>query len=102
MPSVRNRGQRTSSFLVETYYPGPDHRGFAELVERVRAAAADDRHDGPTVRYVRSYLVPEDEMCMHVFEATSPDAVRRVASRAGIEVDRVVETVDETPRKTGR
>lgn len=104
MPRGRNPSRPTTSFLVEAYCPSSGPGDFAAVVERARAISSTS-HDGPAgspVRYVRSYLVPEDEMCMHIFEAASPEAVRRAAGLAGIEIDRIVETVREPSRAKGR
>ena len=50
--------------------------------------------DGQRVRFVRSTLVPSDEIGLLVFEAESADAVREVARRAAIAYERIVEAVD--------
>jgi hypothetical protein len=54
-------------FLVEAYAPGTSE--LAELVAEAQAAA----HDG--ARHLRSIFVPEDEICLHLFECASADAV---------------------------
>lgn len=79
-------------FILETYVPRLSSSDLDDLAGRARKATT-----GTSVSHVRSYLVPEDEMCMHIFEASSRDAVLQVASRAGIEADRIVEMVDGTP-----
>jgi hypothetical protein len=82
-----------TSFIVESYAP----RGGASLepiVERAHRAAESLGDSNEKVRHVRSFAVPGDEMCFHVFEATSAEAVTRAAELAGIEIERVVEMVD--------
>ena len=82
-----------ASFLAESYAPRLGADGLELIVTRARAAA--ESLDGPSgrVRHVRSYVVPGDEMCFHVFEAASVEEVVRVSELAGIEVERVVEAI---------
>lgn len=86
------------SFILETYVTGLTPIELDELAERTKHAAT-----GTAVVHVRSYFVPEDEMCMHVFEAPSREAVEELASAAGLEVERVIHTVGEhAEQSTGR
>jgi hypothetical protein len=62
-------------------------------VDSVREASEAISREGIRVRHVRSYVVPEDEMCFHVFEAGSVEDVTRVSEIAGIQVGRIVETI---------
>lgn len=61
--------------------------------EDVSAAAEELTSEGTHVRLVRSILVPEDETCFYLFQAQTGDAVRQVATRAGLRFERVVEAV---------
>ena len=81
---------RVPGFILETYVPRLSSSDLDDLAGRAKRAAA-----GTQVRHVRSYLVPEDEMCMHVFEAPSGAAVHEIAERAGLEIERIVQTVGE-------
>jgi len=78
------------SFILETYVARLPEGGLGELVHRARAATT-----GTSVSHVRSYFVPEDDMCMHVFEGPSAAAVRDIADGAGLEAERIVQSVDE-------
>lgn len=60
-------------FLVEVYAPGSSD--LPELVAPARAAADDG------VRYVRSIFVPEDEVCFHLYEGASVQAVPELGGR---------------------
>ena len=85
-------------FILETYVARLSTGGFAELVERAKMATA-----GTAVNHVRSYFVPEDDMCMHVFEGPSVAAVQEIADNAGLETERIVQSVGElTDPNTGR
>jgi hypothetical protein len=84
-----------TSFVVETFAPRLGEEGLAQTTRGAREAAASVRAGGIEVWHVRSYLLPEDEMCLHVFEGPSADAVTRVAELAGLQVERVVEAIDD-------
>ena len=78
------------SFILETYVARLPAGGLEDLVARARGATG-----GTAVTHVRSYFVPEDDMCMHVFEGPSVAAVRAIAATAGLEPERIVQTVGE-------
>jgi hypothetical protein len=81
-----------TSFVLETYVPEGSQEQFTVDVDGLRRAAGlDPAHD---VRHVASYLVPSDEMGFHLIEAASANDVERIAGRAGIEAERIVEAVD--------
>jgi hypothetical protein len=77
-----------TSFLVETYTSASaiaDNRIRACLAGSAPAPASTP------VRYLRSIFVPSDEMCLHLFEAGSAEAVREAIERVGLAADRIVE-----------
>lgn len=78
-------------YLIESYLPalGADER--AQVAARARAAADELARDGAVLRYVDAIFVPDDEMCLLVYEADSADLVREAARRAGVSCDRVLE-----------
>ncbi len=82
-----------ASFIVETYAARLTEVELAEVAGRARQSAADESASGATVAHLRSYHVPGDEMCLHVFEGPTREAVARVAALAGIDVARVIETM---------
>ena len=53
------------------------------------------------VRYVHTIFVPEDETCLHLFEADSEADVWAVTRRAGLEVDRVLQAEQVEPSEVG-
>jgi hypothetical protein len=81
------------SYLVESYLP----RGGAEELEaaavRASGAARALSLQGRRVRYLRSALLPGDELCLHLFEADSAALVSAASELAGITAERVVEAV---------
>jgi hypothetical protein len=83
-----------ATFVVEIYVPRGRAGERAALDGRVRAAAAALSAEGTPVRHLRTVFVPEDEMCLHFFEAPATDAVIEVSRRALLTYERVVETVE--------
>jgi hypothetical protein len=56
-------------FLVETYVGQGDREQFASAVEALRTALAAMIDPHTRVHYAALYLVPNDEMGVHVVEA---------------------------------
>lgn len=82
-----------AQYLVETYTPRRQRKELAAVAGRARRAAAGMRRDGIDVHYLRPIFVPEDEMCFHLFEAPSPEAVGEASRRAELVYERIVEAV---------
>jgi uncharacterized protein DUF4242 len=78
-----------TSFLVETYAPAQS--AIADLGRRARSAGATASPAGSPVRYLRSIFVHADEMCFHLFEAPSAEAVRQAVEWGGLSPERIVE-----------
>jgi hypothetical protein len=78
---------RVTTYLVEAYLPRTSPGGPEAAAARARAAAAQLRREGAAIRFLRSFFVPEDELCFCLFEAASigevAEAVRRAAMSAG-------------------
>lgn len=86
------------SFILETYVTRLSASGLDQLVERAKQATT-----GTAVSHLRSYFVPEDDMCMHVFDGPSVAAVQAIADSAGLETERIVHSVGElADPNTGR
>ena len=78
--------------LAELYLPGTDAKGRENALLTIERATT--RLAAQRVRLVRSIVVPEDEMCLLLFEADSAETVARVGADSGLVFDRVVEAVD--------
>ena len=84
------------TYLVEAY--GANHGdAFADSRERALRAAKFGRG----VRYVRTTFLPQEETLFHVFEASSPDTLRRAAHRAALAYERIVQAVEESAAEGG-
>jgi hypothetical protein len=75
------------TFLVEAYAPSTSAIGTLEQ----QAEAVADAEPEAAVRHIRSFLVPEDEICFHLFEASSADSLARAMQRADLRAQRIVE-----------
>ena len=60
---------------------------------RVTAVCVALSHPRRQVRYRRAVYLPGDELCLHEFEASSPELVAQAAAAAGLQHVRVVEVV---------
>jgi hypothetical protein len=78
-----------TKYLVEAY--ASRAAATSDLERRARAAAVDLAATGTLIRHVTSILVPEDEICFHLFEADSIESVRLASDRADIVPQRIVE-----------
>lgn len=78
---------------METYAPR-DAAAPESSLAQARLAAELLAATGGRVRHVRSYVVPGDEQCFHVFQADSRDDLTRAAKLAGVDIERIVEAVD--------
>jgi hypothetical protein len=89
-----------ASFLLETYATAR-HGNVTDLVRRARAAAESASAQGYEVRHVRTFLAPDDEMCFHIFDASSAEAVERMAELAHLVRGRITEVVEGVVADSG-
>ena len=82
-------------FVAERYLSAADAASAARDVRSARSAADQLARDGTPVRFVRSIFIPADETCIYVFEAESIEAVRAVAARASLHVERISEAISQ-------
>src|SRR5262245_57482196 len=60
---------RSTTYLVEHYWPGLTMETFRETAERVRTTAETMARGGTEIRYLHSTMVPEDEAAFCVLDA---------------------------------
>ena len=76
-------------FVVEMFVDQLASRNWRDICGEMRAVIESSDRLGSNVRYVRSIVVPDDEVCFHVFEAASADAIEAVLAAGGMRSDRV-------------
>lgn len=82
------------SYIVETYVPRAQSGDAPAAGRRARAAAEELSGEGRPIRYVRTTLLPDDETCFHVFEASTSETVDELCRRADLGHVRVVGAVE--------
>jgi hypothetical protein len=68
------------TYLVESYLPDAGSTGVTGLAAQL--AGLDTGH-----RW--SLLLADEDLCLHVFEGPSPEAVREAAERAALRCERI-------------
>jgi hypothetical protein len=81
-------------FLLEAYLPRADAGGPAAAAARACAAARQMRREGASVRFLRSFFLPEDELWFCLYEARSVDEVAEASRRAELVLGRIQQAVD--------
>ncbi len=82
-----------SSYLVETYFACSDAERRRACERRARRAAERLTREGASVRFQQVIHVPEDELCLLVFDAECASDAERAAQLAGLGTLRVVEAI---------
>jgi hypothetical protein len=80
----------TPFLAAKCYWPGVTERAVALAAGRGSAEAEAVSRAGSAVGYLGSILFRDDELVLCLFDASSSAAVRRVAERAGIPCERVM------------
>jgi hypothetical protein len=88
-----------SEYLAECFWPGVRESDLHALDQRASASAAQLSIDSDPVEYLGSLLMRQDEVVLCRFTG-SEEAVRRVAERAAIPFERIVEAAT-SPWKSG-
>jgi hypothetical protein len=81
------------SYLVETYLARGDATKRRTCERRARRAAETLTRQGTSVRFRRLIHVPEDELCLLVFDASCASGAERASRLAGLGALRVVEAI---------
>lgn len=79
-------------FLLERFWPGVTPALAEEAVRRLERVAAELVGPDAAV-YLRSALLPGDEVVFSLVEAGSVSAVRELSGRAAFDVDRISENI---------
>jgi Protein of unknown function (DUF4242) len=81
-------------YLAELYLPRSGSGSLREAAVRARSTADEMTREGTPIRYLRAIFLGEDEVCLHLYEADSPELVFEASRRAAIPVERVTEAMD--------
>jgi hypothetical protein len=82
------------TYVAECFYVGVKQSDLVALGDRAGRAADELTEEGRRVVFLGSILVPEDEIVLIQFAASSAHDAADAATRAGIPFDRVVESVN--------
>lgn len=96
LSAVEDREPVLRSYVAQSYLPRIRRSELREAASRARRAAEALAAEGAPIRHLRTTFVPQDEMCLHLFEATSVRVVEEAMQRAALAADRIVETVETT------
>jgi hypothetical protein len=91
--SVAAYRRAMAEFLVELFVPLQQLMTVQARLEAASEAAEEVSREGNVARYVRSIVMPEDETCFLLYEATSIEAVRAAVERVGLDAGRITETL---------
>jgi hypothetical protein len=80
------------TFLVECYSP-VSREGATSDGDGLHRACAGLKAMGSDLDYLGALVVPGDELVMYLFVAADVAAVREAARRAGLVVERIVESI---------
>jgi hypothetical protein len=86
-----------SVYMVERNLKGITMDDLAAAQKAAMDTAGSYRSKGTPIRYIRSTFAPEDGRCMCLFEANSPEDVKKLNDDAKLPYTRVVEALDLTP-----
>ena len=81
-------------YLAELYLPRAERDRASQIAANAREAAEELAAEGAEVRHLRCTFVPEDEMCVLLYDASSAELVREASRRAGLACDRVLEAIE--------
>jgi hypothetical protein len=81
-------------FIVELYLSSASSDDIEQIDARARAAAEQLAREGAAIRHLRSTHVPEDEMCLLLYEAPNRELVLEASRRAGVACERCVEAIE--------
>lgn len=84
-----------AEFLIESYVSRTDLAAGVPSASDVEEVADQLTREGRPVALLRVTVVPEEETSFFLFRAESGDLAREAAERAGVIVERVVQTLPE-------
>lgn len=86
-----------ASYVVKRHLPGITLEALTGAGLRAKSCAAEMTEEGTSVRWLRSFFIPETEETHCYFEAPSSDAVKEVNERANIPFSKIHEVQELIP-----
>lgn len=87
------------SYIAESYLSRTRRGELPALTARARDAAQALAGQGHQIAYLRCAFVPEDEVCLLWFIASSPAIVTEAGRLARLEFDRVIEELEPSSQE---
>jgi hypothetical protein len=81
--------EETSSYLVESYWPGVSVEKLTAAAGRARHATNEARARGSELHFLGSMLIPADETVFWFFTGEEAE-VRSVSEQAGVPFERIL------------
>jgi hypothetical protein len=78
-----------TGYVVEVYLSRLRATTLEDLTARARRVSEELSRAGTPVVYVRSIFLPEDEICFHLFDAPSLEAMQEACARLGLTHERI-------------
>ena len=85
------------TFLLEAYLPTMCAGDAAATSARAYAAAEQMAGEGTAIHLLRSFFLPEDELCFCLYDAHSIEVVAEAGRRAEMSLERI-QPVVQLPR----
>lgn len=83
-------------WMLEGYLSAASADDVAAFLDAVREEAERLAAGGVSVRLLQHTFVPEDEMCLLVFEGPSAETVGELSARAGLPPDRITRVLHDS------
>ena len=91
-----------STYLAECYWPDVSPAAVEAVAARVRRSVRELRRAGTIVELRGSIVLLADEVVLYLFGGSSIEVVRDACVRAGVPLERVVESVARFEAPTER
>jgi hypothetical protein len=87
---VTRESSLATVFIIEQYLPHATPTEVEAFAAALRTAVSKINAEATPMRLACSILVPDDELCLHLLTAASPEAAAQAAAAASIAAERIV------------
>jgi hypothetical protein len=91
---MTTRAMSGGTYLLEAYLSKTCAGDTAAVVARARSAVEQMAWEGTPIRLLRSFFLPEDELCFCLYEARSIEEVAEAGRRAEMRFGRIQPAVE--------